>query len=695
MRAEDGPLEHRQPHLSAVSPSTPAELLNSLAHPSTHQAQPQTHAFTPRARYAHLSSVTAHRLVVIGGQDLNNVWLDDVCVFDLRTRRWAARRPYPRHAGTYRSVAVAAELRVRFPGEENRERAGTAAGRGFRVDAGREKGEHTPSESLVHLPYSTEPTDEFPNDIYLYSNYNVSPSLLFPYPSLTTSQFTDVKRELEVFAPLPGAGCDFALADRSAHMTGPALPPGLRFPTGAVCGTHLLFAGTYLAHSFQSYSIWALDLVSMAWTRLDPGAALASGSWFRAALWNSPSSSSAKLLIFGNRAGNLVEDYNRRLLSWDDVAVVDLEAFGIYQPPRAALDPRAQVLGLAALEEGVLADFELVCDDGRRIGCSRKLLENRWPWFRTQRRLLLDAAARALETIPRAEGDVALPPDPTAALRARLHANANAHTSSSDTPNDSSAASAAAGVEKEMDAEARPDPRLTPRALVLSEPYPITLALLQYLYAQALLTPLQHAPAVLSQLMLLSATYELPHLQALVRHAMHRALTPATSVGVYEVATLCSCQSLQIRCVVVSCFSSLRLSFLLCVCCKVLVWNTDLSIFVVCRALKSVMASSRRAGAGRNRGNSHSQGQGGAGSGPGGGGGGNDGQHPNGPGGGGGGMSGNGQQTARPRGMSDVRGLTRSDGLPVGTSALGTTGTLGTMSSGTDGRFNTLFSSRI
>lgn len=342
-----------------------------------------------------------------------------------------------------------------------------------------------------------------------------------------------------MFAPLPGAGCDFALADRSAHMTGPALPPGLRFPTGAVCGTHLLFAGTYLAHSFQSYSIWALDLVSMAWTRLDPGAALASGSWFRAALWNSPSSS-AKLLIFGNRAGNLVEDYNRRLLSWDDVAVVDLEAFGIYQPPRAALDPRAQVLGLAALEEGVLADFELVCDDGRRIGCSRKLLENRWPWFRAQRRLLLDAAARALETIPRAEGDVALPPDPTAPLRAQLHSN----THTSDTPNDSSAAAG------ETDVDARPDPRLTPRALVLSEPYPITLALLQYLYAQALLTPLQHAPAVLSQLMLLSATYELPHLQALVRHAMHRALTPATSVGVYEVATLCSCQSLQIRCVV-------------------------------------------------------------------------------------------------------------------------------------------------
>lgn len=223
--AEDGPLEHRQPHLSAVSPSTPAELLNSLAHPSTHQAQPQTqpahthaHAFTPRARYAHLSSVTAHRLVVIGGQDLNNVWLDDVCVFDLRARRWAARRPYPRHAGTYRSVAVAAELRVRFPGDESRERAGTAAGRGFRVDAGREKGEHTPSESLVHLPYSTEPTDEFPNDIYLYSNYNVSCSLLFSLPlahTSTSSQTSSASSRCSRRCLAPGATSRWRTARRT------------------------------------------------------------------------------------------------------------------------------------------------------------------------------------------------------------------------------------------------------------------------------------------------------------------------------------------------------------------------------------------------------------------------------------------------------------------------------------------------
>jgi hypothetical protein len=63
----------------------------------------------------------------------------------------------------------------------------------------------------------------------------------------------------------------------------------------------------------------------------------------------------------------------------------------------------------------------------------------------------------------------------------------------------------------------------------------------------ALLTPLQTAPAVLSQLLVLATNYRITHLQTLVRHAMHRALSNSTSVGVYEVATLCSCRSLQIR----------------------------------------------------------------------------------------------------------------------------------------------------
>ncbi|KAI5123174.1 hypothetical protein M0805_000874 [Coniferiporia weirii] len=568
--------------------STPTTSATSFS-PSSASASafsPDDASLTPRARYAHLSAVSGARLYVIGGQDLQNAWLDDVCVYDLRARRWAARRPYQRHAGTYRSVAVAAQLRVRDPAREAADRQGQeqrqGRGQGIGPPGGRfnvdrrpptgKSGEYTQTEDLVHLPYSTDPTDEFPNDIYLYSNYN----------------FTDVKRELEVFTPQAGGAADFQKSDRSAAMTGAVLPPGLRFPTGAICGNHLIFAGTYLAHSYQSYSIWALDLTTMAWTRLDPGAALSSGSWFRAALWSSPTRGTSSLLIFGNRNGSLVEDYNRRLLAWDDVAVLDLEAFGIYQPPRAVLDTRAQELGLAALEEGLLADFELVCDDGRRIACSRRLLEERWGWFREQSRLFREQATRALGELGPDAVDAADAAPPDDILPPST-------STSSISPQ-------------------RPDPRLTPRALLLSEPYAVTHAFLQYIYTYSLITPLQHAPAVLSQLLLLGAAYAMPELEALVRHAMHRALAPATSVGVYEVATLCGCQGLQIR------------------------------------ALKAVMASSRR-NTGRARGNSSA----GSGPGPGPGPGGNGPSRGNGGSGDGGGGGGGG--SIRSRGMSDVRGL--------------------------------------
>lgn len=316
----------------------------------------------------------------------------------------------------------------------------------------------------------------------------------------------DVKRELGILSPLPDT--DFTFEDKSSEMKGSTFPPGLRFPTGAVLGKHLIIAGTYLAHSYQSFSIWALDLTSMTWSRIDPGSAVATGSWFRGCLW----ASANKFLIFGNRNGSLVDDYNRRLLSWDHVAVIDLEAFGIYQPPPLMMEVPMQELGLAALEEGILADFEITCDGGRKIQCSRKLLEERWPWFKDQRQKFTRKAQLALEGLPASNMHVPLPQTPGA-----------------------------------VPGEERLDPRLTPRSLQLSEPYAITLALLQYFYALSLITPLQHSPPVLSQLLVLSSMYRIDHLQALVRHAMHRILSHSTSVGVYEVATLCSCRSLQIR----------------------------------------------------------------------------------------------------------------------------------------------------
>lgn len=94
-------------------------------------------ATRPTPRYAHLSVVstvstdpvapasrrpsdapaTASRLVIIGGQDYENNYVSDLAILDLASMEWVAHAPYPRKAGTYRSVAAVGALRVR-PREE-------------------------------------------------------------------------------------------------------------------------------------------------------------------------------------------------------------------------------------------------------------------------------------------------------------------------------------------------------------------------------------------------------------------------------------------------------------------------------------------------------------------------------------------------------------------------------------------------
>lgn len=128
-------------------------------------------SLVPRARYAHLSSVTSNQLFIIGGQDFFNTWLDDVCAYDLSTGVWVQRRDYPRHCGTYRSVAVSSDQVVRLPKEQPG--AFGAVGPTFHLDPTFAR-EQPSSSNLTHLPYSSQPTEEHPAEIFLYSNYNVS-----------------------------------------------------------------------------------------------------------------------------------------------------------------------------------------------------------------------------------------------------------------------------------------------------------------------------------------------------------------------------------------------------------------------------------------------------------------------------------------------------------------------------------------
>jgi hypothetical protein len=136
---------------------------------------PGSDRFLPRARYAHLSAITSDTLFVIGGQDINNVWLDEVCAYDLKRRSWVSRRAYPRHCGTYRSIAVAPQLSVVSPQAQMGISAWGAPGTRFSSDGVQPPSQesYTASESFTPLSYSTPPPPDAPSDIYLYSNYNV------------------------------------------------------------------------------------------------------------------------------------------------------------------------------------------------------------------------------------------------------------------------------------------------------------------------------------------------------------------------------------------------------------------------------------------------------------------------------------------------------------------------------------------
>lgn len=335
----------------------------------------------------------------------------------------------------------------------------------------------------------------------------------------------------------------------SSFMAGPSLPPGLRFPTGTIIGRHLLIFGTFLSQTVNNFSLWALDLgkdggrgaleqaqegQTLDWMRVDPGSVLSKGSWNRAVGWKN------SVVVLGDRGESLFHatadavltrradrdiatDYDHRQTNFTHVAFVDLECFGIYQPPPQALPPLAQSFGLLTLSQPFLADFEIICADGKRLGCSRKLLDDRWTWFRQQMDDFKDRSKGILAVQQRRldgrESDAGIKVEEETSIPPR-----SSTKSSSDL-------------------------RLTPRTLNLPEPSPIVEAFLQYIYTLTLCTPLQLSLPVLTGLLVFSKTYEDPSLRAVVVHALHETLAvmPTAATAVYEASMLGGCTALQIR----------------------------------------------------------------------------------------------------------------------------------------------------
>ncbi|CDS13693.1 hypothetical protein LRAMOSA05867 [Lichtheimia ramosa] len=412
--------------------------------------------FAPRPRYAHLASVIDDKLVVMGGQNIENAYLHEINVLDMTSWEWIHARTIEQHVGTYRSIAVAAPPGTRLP-------AGTPPSNNeiptTRVTS--------PDPMTAISPNNTGGgggNNDTSSSIYVYSNYN----------------FTDVQRELQVIRSPLGTGA--TVEDCTHAMSGTLLPPGLRFPSGHSLGHHVVICGTHLSPQLQTFAIWALDLGTLAWSRIETGSIFTRGSWNCGTIY--PNKNQA--LVFGHRERHLMEDYNHRQLNFDHIASIDLEAFGVYRVPENTCSTLAQEMGLSLLNEPTVCDFRIVTSDGRSIPVNSAVLSQRWSYF-----------AQLMET---------------------------------------------------RNTRQRPEgTTLRTHSLSLPYPYPVVIALLQFLYTDHLITAQQYQPHILAQLLLLADMYDLERLRSLATHALHQMLNMATAPLIFETAALSHQTSLQVR----------------------------------------------------------------------------------------------------------------------------------------------------
>ncbi|KAJ9150400.1 Kelch domain-containing protein [Pleurostoma richardsiae] len=303
-------------------------------------------------------------MIVVGGQDAANHYIEQISVFNLRSLKWTSTQPLGKSCGAYRSVVAPLPPAVTA-------RIGRAGGTNAqRPEGGISQEAREPGSSML-----------------IYSNYN----------------FLDVKLELQI------RSSDGTLSEKP--MSGAYSPPGLRFPNGGVIDTHFVVSGTYLTSSKQEYALWALDLRTLTWSRIDAGGSVFSqGSWNRGVLWNRRNT----FVVLGSRKRSLVDDYNHRRINFSNVCMVELEAFGFYDNPRktapmsgfvSASSPytspglslarkagctaggrfhsrASEELGEKALAIRELADMDILCIGGERIPVNSRIVARRWgPYF--------------------------------------------------------------------------------------------------------------------------------------------------------------------------------------------------------------------------------------------------------------------------------------------------------------------------
>jgi hypothetical protein len=443
-------------------------------------------------------------MVVVGGQDSANHYIEQVSVFNLRSLKWTGTTGMGRSCGAYRSVVTPLTS----------------------MDAAQiGSGPHERNE---------EDEDDEPDSIgsgapmLIYSNYN----------------FLDVKLELQIRLT------DGTLTEKPMQ-TGVS-PPGLRFPNGGVIDNHFVVSGTFLTSSKQEYALWALDLRTLSWSRIDAGGSIFSqGSWNRGVLWSRRNS----FVILGNRKRSLVDDYNNRRINFSNICVVELEAFGLYDNPRraeptsdfvsaSALFPQppvdvagngrpfttsAQELGSLALNVRELADMDFLAIDGTRVPVSSRLIARRWGQNFTN--LLRESLVANSET-------------DTATLRPSIASHPSRNSSITITPSVTSATSNATtlinNAANELPDTRSAPPPTRPRLFYMPHTAQTLHALLHYLYTSTLPpspSPLS-TPQVLCSLLQLARPYKIDGLLEAVVERLHESLDGRNAAAIFNAAAM-------------------------------------------------------------------------------------------------------------------------------------------------------------
>ena len=491
-------------------------------------------------------------MIVVGGQDGANHYIEQISVFNLRSLKWTSMEPLGKSCGAYRSVV--APLPPSVTSRIGRANAPNATANIRPENGGISQEAREPGSSML-----------------IYSNYN----------------FLDVKLELQIRSP------DGNLTEKP--MAGTYTPPGLRFPNGGVIDTHFVVSGTYLTSSKQEYALWALDLRNLTWSRIDAGGSVFSqGSWNRGVLWNRRNT----FVILGNRKRSLVDDYNHRRINFTNVCMVELEAFGFYDNPRktspmsgfvSASSPyttpglsiarkagstaggrfhsrASEDLGEKALAMRELADMDILCIDNERIPVNSRIVARRWgPYFvqllregtASQDGSVMDQAGnRSMPMSAVRNSSITITPSSRNTIESTLSGGSSISGASGKAPSTPgtslsgiSISTAGAGPQSPpMDPatiNTAPTPRTLPpnsrpRCLYLPHTYLTVQALLHFLYTSSLpptSSPLC-TPQILCSLLQVARPYRIDGLLEAVVERLHDLLDSRNAAAVFNATAM-------------------------------------------------------------------------------------------------------------------------------------------------------------